>query len=143
MELQFRLYVPHPAIRKARIKKAEHEIKLAKEAASTEENAVILRIREEYEQLQYLKAKIEILKKENTAALSYSQNQSKMLENGLITIDKIEYVDSDGISVDAAELEYLSQLDKIAAMVGLRASTQIRVTDNIIRPSINLDETHH
>ena len=142
MELQFRLYVPHPAIRKARIKKAEHEIKLAKEAASTEENAVILRIREEYEQLQYLKAKIEILKKENTAALSYSQNQSKMLENGLITIDKIEYVDSDGISVDAAELEYLSQLDKIAAMVGLRASTQIRVTDNIISPSINLDETH-
>ena len=103
---------------------------------------MILRIREEYEQLQYLKAKIEILKKETTAALSYSQNQSKMLENGLITIDKIEYVDSDGISVDAAELEYLSQLDKIAAMVGLRASTQIRVTDNIISPSINLDETH-
>ena len=65
-----------------------------------------------------------------------------MLNNGFITIDKVEYVDSDGISVDAAELEYLAQLDKIAAMVGLESSAQIRVTDNIISPSINLDETH-
>ena len=142
MELQFRLYVPHPAIRKARIKKAEQEIKLAQETAKAEENSVVLRIREEYEQLQYLKARIEILKTENAAALSYSTNQSKMLNNGFITIDKVEYVDSDGISVDAAELEYLAQLDKIAAMVGLESSAQIRVTDNIISPSINLDETN-
>ena len=142
MELQFRLYVPHPVIRKARLKKAEQEIQLARETATAEENSVMLKVREEYEQLQHLKALIEILKMEHEAALSYSQNQSKLLNSGLITIDKVEYVDSDGITVDAAELEYMAQRDKIAAMVGLRESDKIRVTDKIISPTIDLDQTH-
>ena len=79
---------------------------------------------------------------EHEAALSYSRNQSRLLNSGLITIDKVEYVDSDGIAVDAAELEYMAQRDKIAAMVGLRESEQIRVTDEIISPAVDLDQTH-
>ena len=142
MQLQFRLYVPHPVIRKARLKKAEQEIQLARETATAEENSVILNVREEYEQLQHLKARIEIIKMEHEAALSYSRNQSRLLNSGLITIDKVEYVDSDGIAVDAAELEYMAQRDKIAAMVGLRESEQIRVTDEIISPAVDLDQTH-
>ncbi|RCL32933.1 MAG: TolC family protein [Verrucomicrobia bacterium] len=142
IQLQFRLYVPHPVIRKARLKKAEQEIQLARETATAEENSVILNVREEYEQLQHLKARIEIIKMEHEAALSYSRNQSRLLNSGLITIDKVEYVDSDGIAVDAAELEYMAQRDKIAAMVGLRESEQIRVTDEIISPTVDLDQTH-
>ena len=36
----------------------------------------------------------------------------------------------------------MAQRDKIAAMVGLRESEQIRVTDEIISPTVDLDQTH-
>lgn len=141
-QLQFRLYVPHPGIRKARLARAEQEVKLARAAALNQERDVVIRIREEYEQLQYLKAQIELLELEEAAAKSYSEIQSKMLSNGLITIDKIEYVGSDGLSVEGAQIEFNSQRDNLAARVGLKDPNRIRITDKLISPSIDLDHTH-
>ena len=141
-QLQFRLYVPHPGIRKARLARAEQEIKLARAAALNQERDVVIKIREEYEQLQYLKAKIELLELEESAAKSYSEIQSKMLSSGLITIDKIEYIGSEGLSVEGAQIEFNSQRDNLAARVGLKNSQRIRITDKLISPSIDLDHTH-
>ena len=112
-QLQFRLYVPHPGIRKARLARAEQEVKLARAVALNQERDVVIKIREEYEQLQYLKAQIELLELEESAAKSYSEIQSKMLSNGLITIDKIEYVESGGLSVEGAQIEFNSCLRNI------------------------------
>jgi outer membrane protein TolC len=141
-QIQFRLYVPHPGIRKARLARAEQEIKLARAAALNQERDVVIKIREEYEQLQYLKAKIELLELEESAAKSYSEIQSKMLSSGLITIDKIEYIGSEGLSVEGAQIEFNSQRDNLAARVGLKNSQRIRITDKLISPSIDLDHTH-
>jgi outer membrane protein TolC len=141
-QLQFRLYVPHPGIRKARLARAEQEVKLARAAALNQERDVVIRIREEYEQLQYLKAQIELLELEEDAAKSYSETQSKMLSSGLITIDKVEYVGSDGLSVEGAQIEFNSQRDNLAARVGLKDPNRIRITDKLISPSIDLDHTH-
>ena len=141
-QLQFRLYVPHPGIRKARLARAEQEVKLARAAALNQERDVVIRIREEYEQLQYLKAQIELLELEEDAAKSYSETQSKMLSSGLITIDKVEYVGSDGLSVEGAQIEFNSQKDNLAARVGLKDPNRIRITDKLISPSIDLDHTH-
>ncbi len=141
-QLQFRLYVPHPGIRKARLARAEQEVKLARATALNQERDVVIRIREEYEQLQYLKAQIELLELEEDAAKSYSETQSKMLSSGLITIDKVEYVGSDGLSVEGAQIEFNSQKDNLAARVGLKDPNRIRVTDKLISPSIDLDHTH-
>jgi len=141
-QLQFRLYVPHPGIRKARLARAEQEVKLARAAALNQERDVVIKIREEYEQLQYLKAQIELLELEESAAKSYSEVQSTMLNSGLITIDKIEYVGSEGLSVEGAQIEFNSQKDNLAARVGLRNSQRIRITDKLISPSIDLDHTH-
>ena len=141
-QLQFRLYVPHPGIRKARLARAEQEVKLARATALNQERDVVIRIREEYEQLQYLKAQIELLELEEDAAKSYSETQSKMLSSGLITIDKVEYVGSDGLSVEGAQIEFNSQRDNLAARVGLKDPNRIRITDKLISPSIDLDHTH-
>ncbi len=141
-QLQFRLYVPHPGIRKARLARAEQEVKLARATALNQERDVVIRIREEYEQLQYLKAQIELLELEENAAKSYSETQSKMLSSGLITIDKVEYVGSDGLSVEGAQIEFNSQRDNLAARVGLKDPNRIRITDKLISPSIDLDHTH-
>jgi len=141
-QLQFRLYVPHPGIRKARLARAEQEVKLARAAALNQERDVVIKIREEYEQLQYLKAQIELLELEESAAKSYSEVQSTMLNSGLITIDKIEYVGSEALSVEGAQIEFNSQKDNLAARVGLRNSQRIRITDKLISPSIDLDHTH-
>ncbi len=141
-QLQFRLYVPHPGIRKARLARAEQEVELARTVALNQERDVVIKIREEYEQLQYLKAQIELLELEESAAKSYSEVQSKMLSSGLITIDKIEYVGSDGLSVEGAQIEFNSQRDNLAARVGLKNSQRIRITDKLISPSIDLNHTH-
>jgi len=141
-QLQFRLYVPHPGIRKARLARAEQEVKLARAAALNQERDVVIKIREEYEQLQYLKAQIELLELEESAAKSYSEVQSTMLNSGLITIDKIEYVGSEALSVEGAQIEFNSQKDNLAARVGLKNSQRIRITDKLISPSIDLDHTH-
>ena len=141
-QLQFRLYVPHPGIRKARLARAEQEVKLARATALNQERDVVIRIREEYEQLQYLKAQIELLELDDDAAKSYSETQSKMLSSGLITIDKVEYVGSDGLSVEGAQIEFNSQRDNLAARVGLKDPNRIRITDKLISPSIDLDHTH-
>ena len=141
-QLQFRLYVPHPGIRKARLARAEQGVKLARAVALNQERDVVIKIREEYEQLQYLKAQIELLELEQAAAKSYSEIQSKMLSNGLITIDKIEYVGSEDLSVEGAQIEFNSQRDNLAARVGLKNSQRIRITDKLISPSIDLDHTH-
>ncbi|MDE0570723.1 MAG: TolC family protein [Verrucomicrobiales bacterium] len=141
-QLQFRLYVPHPGIRKARLARAEQGVKLARAVALNQERDVVIKIREEYEQLQYLKAQIELLELEQAAAKSYSEIQSKMLSSGLITIDKIEYVGSEDLSVEGAQIEFNSQRDNLAARVGLKNSQRIRITDKLISPSIDLDHTH-
>jgi outer membrane protein TolC len=141
-QLQFRLYVPHPGIRKARLARAEQGVKLARAIALNQERDVVIKIREEYEQLQYLKAQIELLELEQAAAKSYSEIQSKMLSSGLITIDKIEYVGSEDLSVEGAQIEFNSQRDNLAARVGLKNSQRIRITDKLISPSIDLDHTH-
>ena len=60
---QFRLYVPHPGIRRARLQRAQHEIQLAQAELLFEERKVVNRIREEYEALQYLKTRIELQEK--------------------------------------------------------------------------------
>ncbi|HIG84646.1 MAG TPA: TolC family protein [Verrucomicrobia bacterium] len=141
-QLQFRLYVPHPGIRKARLARAEQGVKLARAVALNQERDVVIKIREEYEQLQYLKAQIELLELEQAAAKSYSEIQSKMLSSGLITIDKIEYVGNEDLSVEGAQIEFNSQRDNLAARVGLKNSQRIRITDKLISPSIDLDHTH-
>ena len=141
-QLQFRLYVPHPGIRKARLARAEQGVKLARAVALNQERDVVIKIREEYEQLQYLKAQIELLELEQAAAKSYSEIQSKMLSSGLITIDKIEYVGSEDLSVEGSQIEFNSQRDNLAARVGLKNSQRIRITDKLISPSIDLDHTH-
>ena len=82
-QLQFRLYVPHPGIRKARLARAEQEVKLARAAALNQERDVVIKIREEYEQLQYLKAQIELLELE----IAYAKNIKAVIADVLNNVD--------------------------------------------------------
>ena len=139
---QFRLYVPHPGIRRARLKRAQHEIQLARAELLSEERRVVQRIREEYQSLQYLKTRIELQEKNDEAAKLYSDAQDKLLTNGLTTIDKIEYVEIDNLASDGIAIDYEAARDRIAARVGLQNSSAIRITDKLISPAVDLDHTH-
>jgi outer membrane protein TolC len=139
---QFRLYVPHPGIRKARLQRAQHEIQLARAALLSEERKIVHRIREEYEGLQYLKTRIELQKKVAAAAQVYSDAQDELLSNGLTTIDKIEYVEANNLSSEGIAIEYKAARDRLAARVGLHNPSRIRITDKLISPAVDLDHTH-
>ena len=139
---QFRLYVPHPGIRRARLQRAQHEIQLAQAELLFEERKVVNRIREEYEALQYLKTRIELQEKNDEAAKIYSEAQDKLLSGGLTTIDKIEYVEIDTLASDGITIDFEAALDKLAARVGLRDSSIIRISDKLISPAIDIDHTH-
>ncbi len=139
---QFRLYVPHPGIRKARLQRAQHEIQLARAALLSEERKIVHKIREEYEGLQYLKTRSNLQKKTDAAAKTYSDAQDELLSNGLTTIDKIEYVETNNLSSEAIAIEYEAAQDRLAARVGLHSPSRIRITDKLISPAVELDHTH-
>ena len=139
---QFRLYVPHPGIRRARLKRARHEIQLARAELLSEERKVVHRIREEYGGLQYLKTRIGLQEKNDEAAKIYSEAQDKLLTNGLTTIDKIEYVEIDNLAADGISIDYQAARDRLAARVGLRDASAIRISDKLISPAVDLDHTH-
>ena len=139
---QFRLYVPHPGIRRARLKRARHEIQLARAELLSEERQVVHRIRKEYGELQYLKTRIGLQEKKDEAAKIYSEAQDKLLTNGLTTIDKIEYVEIDNLAADGISIDYQAARDRLAARVGLRDSSAIRISDKLISPAVDLDHTH-
>ena len=140
LALQFRLYVPHPGIRKARIERAQREIDLARAEALAEEREVVLQIREDYEELQYLSARVQLFVSEDAAAEAYETVQDELLADGLMTID--EFVRRDGLAADAARIEFEAKRDRLAARAGLRDPSRIRVTDKLISPSVDLDHTH-
>jgi outer membrane protein TolC len=139
---RFRLYVPHPGIRRARLNRAQHEIQLARAELVSEDRRVVQRIREEYEELQYLKTRIELQEKNDEAAKIYSDAQDKLLTNGLTTIDKIEYVEIDNLASDGIAIDYEAARDRLAARVGLQNSSAIRITDKLISPAVDLDHSH-
>jgi outer membrane protein TolC len=139
---QFRLYVPHPGIRRARLKQAQHRIELARAELLSEERKVVNRIREEYGALQYLKARIGLQEKNDAAAKIYSEAQDKLLAGGLTTIDKIEYVEIDNLASDGITIDYRAAMDRLAARVGLRDASTIRISDKLISPAVELDHTH-
>ncbi|MCP4846527.1 MAG: TolC family protein [Verrucomicrobiaceae bacterium] len=139
---QFRLYVPHPGIRRARLKRAQHEIQLVRAELVSEERSVVQRIREEYQGLQYLKARIGLQEKNDEAAKIYSDVQDKLLTSGLTTIDKIEYVEIDNLASDGIAIDYEAARDRLAARVGLQNFSTIRITDKLISPAVDLDHSH-
>jgi outer membrane protein TolC len=142
LSAQFRLYLPHPAVRRAELVRAQREIELARNVAQAEEREVVLKIREIYEELQYLQTRITLLKNGTAAAERFATAQDELLAGGLITLDKLDYIDPDHLAAEGATLEFEAKRDQLAARVGLRNASRIRVTDKLISPTININHTH-
>lgn len=142
LSIQLRLYVPHPGIRKARLAKAQHRIELAQAQALAAEREVVLKVRELYEELQYLLARLELAKRGNDAGNAFEKAQDELLDGGFITIDEVEWVKMDPFAADEARMDFESRRAELAARVGLRKAERIRVSDRLISPAVNLDHTH-
>lgn len=142
LSAQFRLYLPHPAVRRATLARAQREIDLARNVALADEHQVVLEIREIYEELQYLKTSITLSTRGAAAAEHFATAQDELLDAGLITIDKLDYIDPDRLAAEGTTLEFEAKRDQLAARVGLYDAARIRVTDRLISPTVNIDHTH-
>jgi len=142
LSVQFRLYLPHPAVRHATLKRAQREIDLARSVTLADEGEVVLEIREIYEELQYLQTRISLLANDAAAVEHFATAQDELLNAGLITIDKLDYLDPDHLATEGARLEFEAKRDQLAARVGLAKSSRIRITDKLVSPTLNIDHTH-
>ncbi len=144
--LDLRFFIPNPKIQRAKVELARRELDLARELARAEQLEVVLEVREAYEELQYLQARIELLRTQGGAAESLRATQQQLLADGIITIDEIKRVAPDGAEIELlqAELEFESLRDKLAARVGLdpHQSHRIDISAKLVSPGLQIDHSH-
>ena len=141
--IKVRFWIPKPWEKKALVNQAAKEVDLANYEVTAAERGVILEVREQYEDLQYLFKKLEASRRQIAVIEQHVANEKALLDaGGAFTLDQLSFEDIKipgiKLAIDAAETELNAAKRALAARVGLADGSRIRVTDKLLRSSINL-----
>jgi len=144
--VRVRFWIPKPWEMKALVNQAATQVDLANYEITAAERRVILGIREQYEALQYLHKKLEASRGRITLIEKHVANEKALLDaGGAFTLDKLSFEDIKipgiQLAIDAAEAELDAAKRQLAARVGLADGSRIRLSDKLLRSSIDLQAT--
>lgn len=144
--IKARFWIPNPWEMRQRVKRAAREVELASYQVTQAERQVILRVRGEYEKLQYLYKKLEASRKKIPVIRAHIAREKELLgAGGEFTIDqsRFENIDIPTIEIEilTAEMELETAKRQLAMSVGLNDGSRIRLTDTLLRSTINLHST--
>jgi outer membrane protein TolC len=138
-----RFWIPKPWEKTALINQAAKRVDLANYEITAAERRVILEVRAQYEELQYLFKKIEADRRQIGIIEQHVANEETLLDaGGTFTLDQLSFEDLKipgiKLAIDAAETELDAAKRALAARVGLADGSRIRVTDKLLRSGIDL-----
>ena len=141
-----RIWLPNPFEMKQRVKRAAKEIDLATFRVREAERNVILTVREDYEELQYLHKKLQASRAKIPVIKAHLAREEALLGGGgEFTIDqsRFENIEIPTLEIDIlnGELELENAKRDLAARVGLSDGSRIRLTDPLLRSTIQLQGT--
>lgn len=141
--VRVRFWLPKPWERTALINQAAKRVDLANYEITAAERRVIIEVREQYEELQYLFKKIEASRGEIAIIEQHVANEKDLLDaGGTFTLDQLSFEDLKipgiTLALEAAETELNAAKRALAARVGLANGSRIRVTDQLLRSGIDL-----
>ena len=144
--VKVRFWLPKPAEMKALIDQAARRVEMANYQITAAERQVILEVREQYEQLQFLSRKLAVSKSQISIIKKHVEREQKLLNSGgAFTLDQLSFEDLKipglELAADAAEMELEAAKRALAARVGLADGSRIRVDDNLLRSGISLRDT--
>lgn len=144
--VRVRFWIPKPAEMKALVSRAAREVDLANYQVTAAEREVILEVREQYEELQFLFRKLEASRRQIAIIEEHAAKERELLDaGGAFTLDMLSFEDIKipgmKLAVDAAAAELAAAKRTLAARVGLSDGSRIRVTDNLLRSAIDLRGT--
>jgi outer membrane protein TolC len=143
---KIRFWIPKPWETKALINQAAKEVELANYEVTAAEREVILEVREDYEDLQYLYKKLKASTSKIAIIKRHVAKEAALLEaSDELTVDNLGFEDIKipGIEMEQQALsnELTRAKRELAARVGLEDGSRIRVTDKLLRTTINLEGT--
>ncbi len=137
---RLRFYPPHPWERKARLKRADARIGLAKAELHAAEREVISWVRRQYEKLQYLRQMMSLTERGVSIDKGFAEDMQTLMKNGATTLDKVGFAKMDTINstIDAedARVAYENELGELAWKLGIISVSRIHISANIARPNI-------
>ncbi|MGI9240021.1 MAG: TolC family protein [Verrucomicrobiales bacterium] len=146
MVAKIRFWIPKPWEMKALERQAAKEVELANYAIIAAEREVILRVREDYEKLQYLYKRLRSLSSRIRVIEEHVAKENALLgAGGEFTLDQLSFEDIQipgiKLAIDSAQVELQAAKRELAASVGLSDGSRIRVTDPLLRSTIDLQAT--
>lgn len=144
--VRIRFWLPKPWETKARINQAAKEVDLANYEITAAEREVILEIREAYEDLQYTYKKLRASSSKIAVIKKHVANEEAILASSEeLTVDDLGFEDikipSLEMEKEALQQELQAGKRALAMRVGLANGSRIRVTDKLLRSTINLQAT--
>lgn len=144
--VRVRFSLPKPWEMKALVNQAAREMDLASYEITAAERRVILEVREQYEDLQYLSRKLEASRDQIAIIEKHVANEKALLDaGGAFTLDQLSFEDIKipgiKLAIGAAETELTAAKRALAARFGLSDGSRIRVTDNLLRSGLDLQGT--
>ena len=143
--VRVRFFVPKPWEMKALINKAAKEVDRANYQVTATERRVVLDVREQYEELQYLGKKLEVSRAPIAIIEKHVARERALLNaGGTFTLDQLSFeeirIPGIKLGIAAAETELQAAKRALAARVGLADGSRIRVTDPLVRSGIDLED---
>jgi outer membrane protein TolC len=139
---RLRIYPPNPKEKKARLRRAQAEIDTTRAKLRSEERKVIAWVRNKYEEIQYLKAKIGISKQEEGTHEGFVKDL-KVLEGQTVTAEEVAMAGVTTVlssfEIDAAQNAYDNAVGELAAKLGIVQASRIQIYDSLARPSLPLE----
>ena len=140
---KIRFWIPKPWEKKALLKQASKEIDLANYTITAAEREVILEVREHYEDLQYLYKRLKASTSKISIIEEHRKREAEIFDiSEELTVDDlgIEDLAIPGIKMEQEELlnDLRRAKSELAARVGLKDGSRIRVTDRLLRSNIDL-----
>jgi len=145
-QAKIRFWIPNPWEMKELVKQAAKEVDLANYEIIAAEREVILRVREDYEKLQYLYKKLRSMGSRIQIIEEHVEKEQALLASGgEFTLDQLSFEDIRipglKLAIDSARMELEFAKSELAASVGLNDGSRIRVTDRLLRSTIDLQAT--
>lgn len=144
--VKVRFWLPKPWEMKALVNQAAKEVDLANYEITAAERRVILRVREDYEKLQYLYKRLQTMSSKIRLIEEHVAREQALLgAGGEFTLDQLSFdefkVPGLKLAIDSANMELKNAKRELAASVGLADGSRIRVTDRLLRSTIDLQGT--
>jgi outer membrane protein TolC len=144
--VKVRFWIPKPWEMKALVNQAAKQVDLANFEVTAAEREVILRVRDDYEKLQYLYKRLQSMATKIRVIEEHVAREKALLAaGGEFTLDQLSFEDIKvpglKLAIDSANMELKAAKRELAASVGLADGSRIRVTDKLLRSTIDLQGT--